>query len=183
MKRLTVVAMLVLALVVVFSSVTWAQGPGPGPRPGATGTPPTPPCDTPPCGGRGPGMRQGAGMPSWAGIPEEVEQLLGMTADEIRAERQAGKSLVEIAAAKNVSKETLVTTILNAHRADLDQLVAEGKLTQAQADTMYQRMQTMVPVMVEQTEVGPRHGPGQGRPGPRGTPAPGAQPGPRWGNR
>jgi hypothetical protein len=127
------------------------------------------------------------GMPDWAGQPEVVEGLLGMTDDEIHAARLAGQSLVQIAADKGVTEEALVTAILNAKKADLDQAVAEGKLTQAQADLMYQRMQTQVPVMVNQTAVGPMgrggmmqgFGAGQGQP-PAGMPR-GGMMGPRWG--
>ncbi len=53
-------------------------------------------------------MRRGmaaGGAPEWAGQPEEVATLLGMTAEEIQAERQAGKSLAQIAAAKGISED------------------------------------------------------------------------------
>ncbi len=115
-------------------------------------------------------MRRGAaagGAPEWARQPEEVATLLGMSAEEIQAERQAGKSLEQIAAAKGISKDTLISTILDAKQAQLAQLVADGKLTQAQMDLMVEHMQTQVQTMVERTTVGPAFGQGQTRPGMR----------------
>lgn len=88
------------------------------------------------------------------GIEDEVLTLLGMTREQIATERQGGKSLAEIAAAKSVSRDTLISTILAAKKADLDKLLADGKLTQAQADTMYQNMQQTVLQMVDSTTTG-----------------------------
>ena len=48
----------------------------------------------------------GRGAPAWAGQPEEVAALLGMTDEEIQAERLAGKSLAQIAAGKKASAKT-----------------------------------------------------------------------------
>jgi hypothetical protein len=159
MKRWLVVAILVAALVTVVSGTALAQSTAP-----ATGTWP---CGlTPATGVRGSMMGGGMlggmrGMPAWAGLSESVETLLGMTAAEIQTERQAGKSLVEIAASKNVTEDALIQAILDDHKADLAQLVADGKLTQAQADAMIARMQEQVKVMVERTGVGPMMGQGQ----------------------
>jgi hypothetical protein len=77
-----------------------------------------------------------------------------MTQEEIQTQRLAGQSLVQIAASKNVGKDTLVSTILDAKKATLDKLVAASKLTQAQADAMLSNMQTQVTTMVERTSVG-----------------------------
>jgi hypothetical protein len=63
-----------------------------------------------------------------------------------------------------VTEDALIQAILDDHKADLAQLVADGKLTQALADAMLARMQTQVQVMVERTGVGPMMGQGQ-RPG------------------
>jgi hypothetical protein len=97
----------------------------------------------------------GRGAPAWAGQPEEVATLLGMTAEQIQAERLAGKSLAQIADAKGISEDKLISTILDAKKADLAALVADGKLTQAQMDLMVEHMQTQVKTMVERTTVGP----------------------------
>jgi hypothetical protein len=103
-------------------------------------------------GGYGPfgGARAGYQITSSA-----VTDLLGMTQEQIQAERQSGKSLVQIAQAKGVEEAKLVEAILAAKKASLDQIVASGRITQAQADQMYQTMQTRVEAAVNRTEVGP----------------------------
>jgi hypothetical protein len=171
MRRFLVIAVLAGALMALLAGTALAAGPvtppaqGFGPGMGmhvpGTGT------MTPGAGmGRGgmtlaPGLRSGAsagvgrGAPAWAGQPEEVATLLGMTAEQIQAERLAGKSLAQIADAKGISEDKLISTILDAKKADLAALVADGKLTQAQMDLMVEHMQTQVKTMVERTTVGP----------------------------
>ncbi len=163
MKRFMLVAVLVAILALALASTAFAEGPvqGQGARPGIH-TPGTGLAQ--PGTGYGPGAMRGGmgrgGAPSWAGQPDEVETLLGMTDAQIQAERLAGKSLVQIAASKNVSEAALKSTILNAKKADLDKLVADGKLSQAQADYAYSRMQQQVPVMINRMTTGPAFGQG-----------------------
>ena len=71
--------------------------------------------------------------------------------------------MAQIAASKDISEDKLISTMLEAKKADLAKLVTGGKLTQAQMDAMVQRMQTQVKTMVERTIVGPAL-PGQARP-------------------
>ena len=109
----------------------------------------------------GSGFGRGGMMAGEMGMEQEVLDLLHMTREQVIAERLAGKSLVHIAQAKGVSEQQLVSTILAAKRADLDQLVRDGKLTQAQADQMYQNMQQTVAQAVNRTTTGPMGGNGQ----------------------
>ena len=103
----------------------------------------------------GGGMMGRGGMRGDIGMEDEVLTLLGMTREQVATERQAGKSLVQIAATKGINEQQLVKTILDAKKADLDALVKSGKLTQAQADQMYQNMQQQVPQAVNRTTTGP----------------------------
>ena len=164
MKRWIVVSILILVLAVTLAGTALAQ----------SGTPPTP--NTCQCGEtpgmmmQGGGMRGGdargeRGMPEWVGMDDAAEKLLGMTEAEIQAARLDGKSLAELAQAKGVSKDALVKAILDEHKADLAKLVADGKMTQAQADAMVSRMQEQVKLMVERTGTGPmwQNQPGQGQ--------------------
>jgi hypothetical protein len=176
MKRLIVAAILVGVLATALASTAFAAPPAPQGAAQGQGMGPGNGIHTPgtglaqqgmgygPRGGmaaaQGAGAMQGRGAPAWAGQPEEVETLLGMTDAQIQAERLAGKSLAQIAAAKNVSESQLTSTILNAKKADLDKLVADGKLTQAQADYAYSRMQQQVPAMISRTTTGPTWGQG-----------------------
>jgi hypothetical protein len=116
-------------------------------------------------GMRGGDARGGRGMPEWAGMDDAAEKVLGMTQAEIQAQRLAGKSLAGLAQAKGVSQDALIKAILDEHKVDLAKLVADGKLTQAQADAMVNRMQEQVKLMVERAGTGPmwRNQPGQGQ--------------------
>jgi hypothetical protein len=172
MKKFILIAVLVAALAALLAGTALAAGPTP---PTAQGFGPGNGIHTPGTGlttpgtGYGPGMgaggMMGRGAPAWAGEPEEVEALLGMTDEQIHAERQAGKSLAQIAVSKNVTEDKLISTMVEAKKVDLAKLVAAGKLTQAQMDTMVQNMQTQVKTMVERTNVGPAFAQGQARPG------------------
>ena len=167
MKRFILIAVLVGALAALLAGTALAAGPvtppaqgfgpGMGMRAAAAGST-TLDADHP-CGmGAGMAGEQGRGKPAWAGQPDEVATLLGMTAAEIQTARQAGKSLVVIADSKGVGEDKLISTILDAKKADLAKLVDEGKLTQVQADLMVEHMQTQVKTMVERTTVGPMQG-------------------------
>jgi hypothetical protein len=112
-----------------------------------TGTPTGAPKQDGSCGG-GNVWRQG-------GIDEAVTNLLGMTDDQIREQRQSGKSLVQIAADKGISEETLVNTIMAVRQETLKTQVANGVLTQEQADRMFSQMKERVALAVNRTTVGP----------------------------
>ena len=150
----------------------------------------------------GPGMRAGAGAavrpmaelgagPA-AGFGVASDALLnqlGMTADQLRAERQAGKSLAQIAQARGVSEDALVALLTGEHKAALDAAVTAGRLTQAQAEQALATMQARIATAVDRTEVGPPEwagptngglGLGMGRGFARGA-APGTVPGPGFG--
>jgi hypothetical protein len=94
----------------------------------------------------------GAGM-MWGG--DAVAQALGMTAEEIAAEMRAGKSLADVAAAKGVSLETLRGAMLAEHKANLDQAVADGRLTAEQAQAMQTQMESRIQAMLEGNGAGP----------------------------
>ena len=81
--------------------------------------------------------------------------ILGMKVEDIQAQRLAGQSLAQIAQTKGMDEKTLVAKLLAARKIDLDKLVAEQKLNQAQADYMISHMQTQVTTMVERTTTGP----------------------------
>jgi hypothetical protein len=166
MKRFLLIAVLVVALAALLAGTALAAGPV---TPTAQGLGPGMGIHTPGTGmmtpgtGMGPGGMMGRGAPAWAGQPEEVATLLGMSTEDIQAERLAGKSLVQIAAGKDISEDKLISTILDAKKTDLAALVDDGKLTQAQMDLMVGRMQTQVKTMVERTSVGPASQRGQGQ--------------------
>ena len=161
MKRIIMIAVLAAALAALLAGTALAAGPV---TPSAQGFGPGMGIHTPGTGTMTPGTGiAGRGAPAWAGQPEEVATLLGMSAADIQAERLAGKSLVQIAAGKNISEDKLISTIIEAKTTDLAALVTASELTQAQADLMIEHMQTQVKTMVERTSVGPAAQRGQGQ--------------------
>jgi hypothetical protein len=159
MKRWLAAAAVAALLLMVVAGVALAQSTAPA-------TDACPCGQTPDAGGdgmRGGMMGGGRGMPEWAGMDDAVTELLGITQEALQAERAAGKSLAQIAAARGVSEAALIQAILDEHKADLAGLVADGKLTQAQADAMLARMQEQVKAMVNRTGVGSMWSQGQGQ--------------------
>ena len=145
---------LVMAGVLVLAIAVPALAAGPN----GTGTP-APSAAIPPCGNcNGADYGQGFG----GGMDDVVTRLLGLTEEQIQEQRQAGKSLVQIAATKNVSEDALITAIIADRKADLDKLVADKKITQAQADQMLNQMKDRVKIMVNRTTVGPPEWAGKG---------------------
>jgi hypothetical protein len=132
-------------LVIAIAIPVFAAGPN-----GGNGTTPTPTVQP------GYGNCQGLGI----GIDDAVTKLLGMTSAQIAEQRQAGKSLVQIAATKNVTEAALVNAILADRKADLQKLVTAGTLTQAQADQRLEFMKQQIQQNVNRATDGPPSGRG-----------------------
>jgi len=127
---------------------------------GATVFAATPEASTPttcPCGGTGNGPNGG-----WMGVntPDVVTKLLGLTPEQLQAERQAGKSLVEIAATKNVTQAQLVDAIMAAKKEAVQAKVAAGTLTQERANLMLQQMEQATNQAVTRATIGQPEGRG-----------------------
>jgi hypothetical protein len=88
-------------------------------------------------------------------VLDEVSQLLGLTPEQIQEQRQAGQSLVQIAAAKNVTEDALIDAIMAEKQESIRELVAAGTITQAQADQRLALIQERVKLAVNRTTVGP----------------------------
>ena len=88
----------------------------------------------------GRGMMSGAGGFGYDEVMlPSLAKALGIDEVQLQAEFKSGKSALDIATAKGISAEKLQADFLAAHKAALQQLVADGKLTQAQADAMQDR--------------------------------------------
>lgn len=122
--------------------------------------------------GTGLGMRLGATMRDGGGrLLDVVAKLTGSTTDAVVAERQAGKSFTQIAAAKNVQASTVVDEALKARTAVLAEKVKSGAITQAQADAAAAAMKTRLAERVDSVNSacdGTGAGAGGGRGGARG---------------
>jgi hypothetical protein len=109
----------------------------------------------------GAGLGLGLGR-SMGGMITSLSDMLGIDVADLRAERQAGKSLADIAAANGVDKDQLVEKATTARQQLLEEKVAAGQITQEQADYCLENMQKRVEQNLERTTVGPN---GQGRGG------------------
>jgi hypothetical protein len=74
-------------------------------------------------GGRGPGL-------------DAAADALGVDASELRTQLQSGKSLADVAKDKGVDVQAVIDAIVAEMQSHLADAVADGKLTQAQADEM-----------------------------------------------
>lgn len=116
-----------------------------------------------PGGGRG--QMMGIGGPENSLISIAAEKL-GLTNDELIAELQAGKTIADVAVEKNVAVDTIVDAVLAAHTERLNEQVANGQLTQEQADAMLVLMKANVTERINGQ--GPAQGQGFGFGGGRG---------------
>jgi hypothetical protein len=93
---------------------------------------------------------------------------LGLTEEELREQLAGGKSLAEIAEAEGKSVDGLKQAMLAGAKSDLDEAVKNERLTQEQADEIYEHLQSSIDDLVNGTLPGPRfrHGFGPGFGGP-----------------
>jgi len=85
---------------------------------------------------------------------DTASQLLGLTKEEIQAQRQEGKSLVQIAAASGVTEQQLVEAIMTAKQAEIQARITAGTLTQEQASLVLQQMEQNTVRAVNRTTIG-----------------------------
>ena len=93
-------------------------------------------------GGRpgGPSPRAMGGLPMQA-VEQAAADKLGMSLQDLQTQLHSGKSLSDVAKDKGVSEQDLRSAMATAAKTQLDQAVKDGKLTQAQADSVLQRIQ------------------------------------------
>ena len=84
-------------------------------------------------------------------VGEKLQTLLKMDADTFRAERQAGKTLADMATERGVSVQELKDVITAARTERIDQMVKDGRITADRAVTMKANMADRVDKMVNGT--------------------------------
>lgn len=97
-----------------------------------------------------------------------VAKTLNMTEAELKAELVAGKSVADVAKAKNVDIETVIAALTTEFKAHLAEEVASGKHTQAEADAKLATFSTRVTTMVNTAGLPQQKGGHEGKGGPRG---------------
>jgi DNA-binding phage protein len=80
---------------------------------------------------------------------EELLTLLKMDEQALKEELKAGKSLVEIATTKGVTKEQLVDALIKEANKHIDQKVEDGKLTEEQAKEFKTNLSSHITETVE----------------------------------
>jgi hypothetical protein len=141
-KMLVVALSVVVILAVGLTSVAFAAGPNEN-----TTCPEN--CTVPRNGGDN-GFGRGGVTTS-----DAVASLLGMTEEQIREQRQAGKSLMQIASEKGISEDALIKAILTEREAALQERVKTGTLTQEQANLMLENMNKNIQEAINRTATGP----------------------------
>ena len=103
------------------------------------------------------GARHGWGPCPGIGFPMStaVSDLLRLTPQQNKEQQHQGKSLVQIAAAQGVDETILTNAVLAAEKDALQQKVANGALTQAQADQMLEQFKGGVSSYLNRTDSGP----------------------------
>ena len=105
---------------------------------------PTPTTPQTPLGNAWGRVCNGAGV-----ISDAITNLLGMSQEEIYAERSAGKTLSDIAGEKGVTDQQLIDAMLAGKKESIDQALEDGRITQEQADWMLEKMETVGPMMID----------------------------------
>ena len=81
----------------------------------------------------------------------ELAALAGTDCDGLKAGFVEGQTLAEIAAANGVERQTLIDAITAEINEEIDEAVANGKLTDAQADRYRERVADKVAAMVDES--------------------------------
>ncbi len=93
----------------------------------------------------------GFGREGWMGLGvNELSKALGVTQQELITELRSGKSIAQIAKEKNLDLNQVKQTILSDIKSQLNTEVKNNRLTQAQADQIYQSLSARLDTLVNQ---------------------------------
>jgi polyhydroxyalkanoate synthesis regulator phasin len=103
--------------------------------------------------------------PRHAHVMDAAAEVLGLERDELMEQLRDGNSLAELAEAQGKDLEAFKAALLDKIEARLGELVAEGDLTQEQADEIFQCIEENIDSIVNAERCrggfgGPRFGPG-----------------------
>lgn len=125
LKKLGIGVLTALLLVTTFSGAVFAQA-----------EPPNPPEDP-----------QDSSARMWSGrrvgnriALEALAEILDMTTDEIRSALQDGQTVLELAEAQGMTEEEVEAALQAAAEERVQQALADGKITEEQADAMLERV-------------------------------------------
>jgi hypothetical protein len=110
----------------------------------------------------------GPGGPGHGGgrmMLESAATILGMSVDDLRTALESGKSLVDVARTKGISRATLISRLVAAAEARLAQDVKDGRLTKAEANQRKAGLKARITEMVDRKGLPARPGPPPAAPG------------------
>lgn len=164
-KRFALVSMIMaLSAVMVFATAAIAQGNGPMNQPSAGNA------QANRNGSGSSGIGQGSGLAvrgAWGGhdgsLVATAATVIGIEQAALVAELADGpQSIAAVATAHNVSVQAIVDAALAPRSQMIAQAVADGRLTQAQADAMLAAMQAQLLVQINETWTAQGNGNGNG---------------------
>jgi len=120
-------------------------------------------------GGYGMGGHGMMGYGYAGSMPALLAEALGMTTEELFAAQESGQTVAEVAAAQGVELADVVAAVIAPRAELLAQAVADGRLTQEQADAMLATMTEHMTARFEESGVGCGGGCGMGGGGRFGT--------------
>jgi len=133
---------LAVVVAIAVAPAVWAQGPAGGPGMGQMQMQGG-------MRGGGPGLGRRGGMGGQMGGPQQsmvavAADTLGLTQPDLIAQLQGGKTIAQVAGEKNVALDTIVNAFVATRQARMAQAVANGRMTQAEADAMLAMMRANV---------------------------------------
>jgi len=147
-KRVIAIAAATLVAGLVIGQISGAFAARPAEAPLRDQAAPGAACD-------GGGLRIGPMMrDAGARLLDIVADLTGLSTEAVAERRAAGESIADIAASEGVSSEDVVAAATDARKVALDELVADGTITQAQADEMLERMSARLSERIDSAETG-----------------------------
>jgi len=154
-----------LSVAAAAPSPTTTARPAATPATGTTGT--TPDNDGDHAGGPGPG---GFGHSEAVTDTSVVAKAIGITEAQLNTALAAGQTVADVAKAHNVPLQTVIDALVADGTSELDTEVAQGTITQAQADAQKAEVLQRATAQANGTFVGGPGGPGDhaGGPGPGG---------------
>jgi len=90
----------------------------------------------------GQGWKQGGFGPMHTYVIEAFAEKLGLSADEVDDRLDQGESMYQIALAEGIDEDQIASFMTEIHTTAFTNAVADGVLTEEQADWMLQRMQS-----------------------------------------
>lgn len=115
----------------------------------------------------GPG--HGRGGPKLGGM-QDIAGIIGIDGATLRTEMESGKTLAQIAEAHGKSRADVKAALLKSGAERLDKLVAEGKITAEQKQSMLDQLSTRIDTMLDASGPLKQHKPGRPGASPTATP-------------